>query len=117
MNSQFLQKLYINDFVKDSVQVFFCIYIHGFQCLHISSRTCNFYVINNVWKKKSRRAVGEKDAFHQNTLPQDAVALKKIFSKYHNVVTKEVVVVFLSFFGFYFLFCFYFFGRFFYSFC
>lgn len=48
-------------------------------------------------KKKIRPAVGKKDVFRQNTLPQNAVALKKVFSKYRNEVSEEVAVVFVFF--------------------
>ena len=48
-------------------------------------------------RKKFRPAVDKKDVFRQNTLPQNAVALKKVFSKYRNEVSEEVAVVFVFF--------------------
>ena len=55
--------------------------IRGFQFLHIlSSRTCNFDVINKLWRHKSCRSVGKKDPFFfQNTVARNVFTVENVF--------------------------------------
>ena len=53
------------------------------------------------FESKRCRAVKEKDAFLQNTLPQNVIAVKEVFFRQCNKVTEEVAALLFSFVGFF----------------
>ena len=53
------------------------------------------------FESKRCRVIKKKDAFLQNTLPQNVIAVKEVFFRQRNKVTEEVAALLFSFVGFF----------------
>ena len=53
------------------------------------------------FESKRCRVIKKKDAFLQNTLPQNIIAVKEVFFRQRNKVTEEVAALLFSFVGFF----------------
>ena len=49
------------------------------------------------FESKRCRVIKKKDAFLQNTLPQNVIAVKEVFFRQRNKVTEEVAALLFSF--------------------